>query len=116
MADPGVLFGGWLAKPRRVCYDAHGNLSNALDRVGTARQVRRDGKLSGDEGAARPAVLLPLPLPPGETPAVATVTKGVLKLHTKWTARRLAADAMFAAMVTVLGLVSISTGNLKITV
>ena len=37
-------------------------------------------------------------------------------MHTKWTARRLAADAMFAAMVTVLGLVSISTGNLKITV
>ena len=28
-------------------------------------------------------------------------------MHTKWTARRLAADAMFAAMVTVLGLVSI---------
>ena len=26
-------------------------------------------------------------------------------MHTKWTARRLAADAMFAAMVTVLGLV-----------
>ena len=24
-------------------------------------------------------------------------------MHTKWTARRLAADAMFAAMVTVLG-------------
>ena len=39
---------------------------------------------------------------------MATVTKGVLKLHTKWTARRLAADAMFAAMVTVLGLVSIT--------
>ena len=37
-------------------------------------------------------------------------------MHTQWTARRLAADAMFAAMVTVLGLVSISTGNLKITV
>ena len=37
-------------------------------------------------------------------------------MHTKWSARRLAADAMFAAMVTVLGLVSISTGNLKITV
>ena len=37
-------------------------------------------------------------------------------MHTKWPARRLAADAMFAAMVTVLGLVSISTGNLKITV
>ena len=37
-------------------------------------------------------------------------------MHTKWTARRLAADAMFAAMVTVLGLASISTGNLKITV
>ena len=37
-------------------------------------------------------------------------------MHTKWTARRLAADAMFAAMVTVLGLVSISTGNLKIPV
>lgn len=37
-------------------------------------------------------------------------------MHTKWTARRLAADAMFAAMVTVLGLVSISTGNPKITV
>ena len=37
-------------------------------------------------------------------------------MHTKWTARRLAADAMFAAMVTVLGLMSISTGNLKITV
>ena len=37
-------------------------------------------------------------------------------MHTKWTARRLAADAMFAAMVTVLGLTSISTGNLKITV
>ena len=29
-------------------------------------------------------------------------------MHTKWTARRLAADAMFAAMVTVLGLVSIA--------
>ena len=27
-------------------------------------------------------------------------------MHTKWTARRLAADAMFAAMVTVLGLVN----------
>lgn len=37
-------------------------------------------------------------------------------MHTQWTARRLAADAMFAAMVTVLGLASISTGNLKITV
>ena len=37
-------------------------------------------------------------------------------MHTKWTARRLAADAMFAAMVTVLGLVSISAGSLKLAV
>ena len=47
---------------------------------------------------------------------MATVTKGVLKLHTKWTARRLAADAMFAAMVTVLAAAAIKTGNLKITI
>ena len=47
---------------------------------------------------------------------MATVTKGVLKLHTKWTARRLAADAMFAAMVTVLAVAAIKTGNLKITI
>ena len=47
---------------------------------------------------------------------MATVTKGVLKLHTKWTARRLAADAMFAAMVTVLAAAAIRTGNLKITI
>ena len=77
--------------------------------------MRRDGKLSDDEGV-RPTVLLPLPLPPGGDPVVATVTKGVLKLHTKWTARRLAADAMFAAMVTVLAAAAIKTGNLKITI
>ena len=47
---------------------------------------------------------------------MATVTKGVLKLHTKWTARRLTADAMFAAMVTVLAAAAIKTGNLKITI
>ncbi len=37
-------------------------------------------------------------------------------MHTKWTARRLAADAMFAAMVTVLAAAAIKTGNLKITI
>ena len=37
-------------------------------------------------------------------------------MHTKWTARRLAADAMFAAMVTVLAAAAIRTGNLKITI
>ena len=58
-----------VAKPRRVCYDTHAIFAKyVLDRVGTARQVRRDGKLSDDEGV-RPTVLLPLPLPPGETPS-----------------------------------------------
>ena len=37
-------------------------------------------------------------------------------MHAKWTARRLAADAMFAAMVTVLAAAAIKTGNLKITI
>ena len=56
--------------------------------------------MSGDEGAARPAVLLPLPLPPGETPSWQLSRK---ESFYAMKTRKLALNAVLAAMCAALG-------------